>query len=527
VDHDPVREGIRAASRADKKSLAAEEARTAETKARLAAQSAEGLAEEQAALARTQTTLAKSEAERARREAKTYERVKDFMLEIFTAADPEKMDQGSVTARELLGRAAVQLELLTEEPEIRSALSLAIGSVYTDMALYREAGPLLEKALELRRTTAGVEPMLLAESLSELGRLRMLTHEHQRALELDQEALAIYQNEEPQGGLMWAMGLSRLGQLAKEMGEYVRAEDFLRQALEMRERCGDRTSESLLGAKSSLAVILRQLRRDDEAEDLMSQIVENYRAKDRKSVRLAVAISNLGLAKLGHGNPQAGEALVREAFEMKKDLLGDENPTMAGAHSNLAYACDWVGKRDESLQHYLRAIEMCERDPELNRVLLAIVYKNLARLHRNCGRLEEAVEACGVSIEIREAQVLRDETSLGDCYDNMGAIYYSKKEYKTSEEWTRKALAIYEREFGKRNMRTAMLLENVGACQLAQLKDSEAEATLLEAFGVLETLQAANPRPMRSTADFLARLYDRQGKTEEAAKYRAISTSKP
>jgi tetratricopeptide (TPR) repeat protein len=273
--------------------------------------------------------------------------------------------------------------------------------------------------------------------------------------------------------------------------------------------------------------VLQQLRRDAEAETLLGEVAEDLRARGGKSIRLAVALSNLGIAKLGRGDAHGGEPLVREAFEIKRELVGDESPMMAGAHSNLAYACDVAGKRDESLEHYLRAIAMCERDPELNRLLLATVHKNLARLHRACGRIDEAEESCRRAIEIRESQSPRDEPALADAYDNMGQIYFSKNEYKTAEEWSRKALEIYRREFGTQNLRTAMVLMNVGVALVFQNKDDEGEQAMLDAQDVFETRKASNPNPYRSGAGWLAKLYERQGKTEAAAKYRAMATAKP
>jgi hypothetical protein len=102
-----------------------------------------------------------------------------------------------------------------------------------------------------------------------------------------------------------------------------------------------------------------------------------------------------------------------------------------------------------------------------------------------------------------------------------------KQDFETAEQWTRKALDIYEHEFGRENLRTAMVHMNLGVCELYQRHDAAAEKTLLEAFEELKAFEASSPRQMRSAANWLRQLYERLGREESAAKFRAISTSKP
>ena len=505
---------------AEAKTREADRARAAETQAKLAAQTAETRAQDEA-------RRAEKEAERARKEAKTALRVRDFLLQLFEAADPEQLDQGKVTAREMLDRSAKTITELDAEPEVGSAVASVLGSAYLHLGLYREARPLLEHAVELRRALPDADPAPLAESLSQLGVLFAAAGDFAKASAAHAESMAIYERIEPDGGLGRASATMMRAQLEKLSGNIGEAERLTREAIAMRERFGDTTSEAMFGAKSTLAMVLHQQRRDDEAEALTSELVEDRRAKEGRSLRLAIAISNLGLAKLARGNGAEGEPLVREAYEMHLAILGPDNPSLAGAHSNLAWACDVAGKLDESLEHYEKAIAICEQHRDTQLALLGIAYKNLAKVRLKRKELAEARDACKKAIEIRESITPLDAPAAADCYDNMGQIEHALGDEAAAVEWMGKALDVYEREFGDDNLRTAMVRLNLGVLLSFQKEYARAEEAMLAAFAVIERRKDANPPAYRGSANWLGSLYEALGRTDEAAKYRALGRTKP
>jgi serine/threonine-protein kinase len=88
----------------------------------------------------------------ALREARKAEEVKRFILEVFKQSDPNASKGKDVTARALLdsGNKRIQSEL-SSQPEIQAEMLLLVGQLQQQLGLDREARPLFEQALALRR----------------------------------------------------------------------------------------------------------------------------------------------------------------------------------------------------------------------------------------------------------------------------------------------------------------------------------------------------------------------------------------
>ena len=108
-----------------------------------------------AALTAVQARRIASERDRANVEAATARRVSDFLVGLFRVADPSETRGRNVTAREILDRGAAELEKLRDQPDIQARLQATIGSVYTGLGAYSDAGALLEQAVATRRRVLG------------------------------------------------------------------------------------------------------------------------------------------------------------------------------------------------------------------------------------------------------------------------------------------------------------------------------------------------------------------------------------
>jgi non-specific serine/threonine protein kinase/serine/threonine-protein kinase len=97
-----------------------------------------------------------NERDRANREALASKQVSDFLVGLFAVSDPSEARGRTLTAREILADGARRLEeSLRTQPEVRARLQTTIGGVYTNLAMYQEAEPLLQRALETRRQLLG------------------------------------------------------------------------------------------------------------------------------------------------------------------------------------------------------------------------------------------------------------------------------------------------------------------------------------------------------------------------------------
>ena len=108
--------------------------------------------------AEEQRVQAEIDAERARQ-------VTDFMVGLFRLSDPSEARGNTITVREVLDTGAARIDAeLAGQPEVRATLMDTMGTVYQSLALYPEAGALLDKALTTRRERFGERHQDVAQS---------------------------------------------------------------------------------------------------------------------------------------------------------------------------------------------------------------------------------------------------------------------------------------------------------------------------------------------------------------------------
>ena len=96
------------------------------------------------------------ERDRANREAATAKQVSEFLIGLFNVSDPSEARGNTLTAREILAKGARQVEdSLRDQPDVQARLAATIGAVYTNLGMYAEARPLLQRALDTQRQVLG------------------------------------------------------------------------------------------------------------------------------------------------------------------------------------------------------------------------------------------------------------------------------------------------------------------------------------------------------------------------------------
>ena len=66
----------------------------------------------------------------------------------------------------------------------------------------------------------------------------------------------------------------------------------------------------------------------------------------------------------------------------------------------MAEVCDALGLSDQTEPMYLRALAICEKDPDQDKSAMAIILTNLASLYAKQGSLEQAEQLCQRALEI-------------------------------------------------------------------------------------------------------------------------------
>jgi serine/threonine protein kinase/tetratricopeptide (TPR) repeat protein len=438
------------------------------------------------------TTIGLLRAMRAERkaveEAATAKRVSDFLVDLFQVSDPSEARGNTITAREILDRGAKKVEKeLAGQPSIQARLLDTMGQVFQSLGLYNQALPLMQSALQSRRTNLGDNNLETAESMYHTGLLLAAKGDYEGAQPLLEEAIAVRRGLLGSDHAEVAASIGSLGELDYLKGDYAKAKEFFRESLEIRQKALGQEHLETSNSLNDLAMTLKQLGEFEEAEPMYRESLAIRRrllGSDHPAV--AQSLNNLGmflyeqfLAKKNDG--QEAESLFREALAINRKMLGEGHPEVATNLNNLALLFRQKGDLDQA--------------ESLFREIIEIDRKNLGDFH---------------------PYVAGDMRSLA-------AVLMSKGDHKSAEEYLRQGLAIQRKTFPEKNWQIATTKLLVGACLVQQGRFREAESLLLEALPLIQQNFGPTHRRTKAAIQEIIKLYEAWGKPEKAAEYKVLA----
>jgi eukaryotic-like serine/threonine-protein kinase len=474
-----------------------------------------------------------AEKRRADQQAAIAQAINEFLNnDVLGQADPHNQAAGDVPAdrdlkvREALDRAAVQIEgRFGAQPLLEASIRHAVGSAYRGVAEFDKAENHLATALSLRRSVLG---NLHADTFSSLSALAALYVEQGRYV--DAEPLI----SEALDGARKTLGPNhpRTIGLVREMGELylwqvqlTKAEPLLLEALRgSREVLGESHEETLITA-AHLASLYADQRRFEEAEPLMLRATEGLRTAlgPYHPDRLAV-LQNFAVVYSAQGKFDKSVPLLREALDGLRQALGEQHPETLYVLHNLGAAYFRMGHLDEAEKTLRQALQ--GRRSVLgkqHRVALGTL-DQLAQVHVAQKRFADAEEL------YREGLAIRRQWPLPDSPDRMplalirlASVLRLQRRDVEAEPLLRESLQIRQQVLPADDHRIAQAKSMLGATMVAVGKLEEAEPLLLAAY---EGLSAHPPPPLdpeqpKVTVERTIQLYEKWGKPEQAAAWRA------
>lgn len=186
-----------------------------------------------------QARNARAERDRAQAASRETEATNTFLLRLFEASDPADAPGDTLTAGELVRRAAARVDQLRAEPAEQARLLVVTARLDENLGQFGAARAALERALALRErgTHSGDDDQLaaadvlvrLSRELLSLGQFAAADSVAHRALSVQERRLG---PEHP----TVAATLHQLGSIAVYRGDLAAAESYHRRGLAVRER---------------------------------------------------------------------------------------------------------------------------------------------------------------------------------------------------------------------------------------------------------------------------------------------------
>ncbi|MFQ6109839.1 MAG: serine/threonine-protein kinase [Candidatus Aminicenantales bacterium] len=450
-----------------------------------------------------------------------------FLVDLFEVSEPGEARGKTITAREILSKGAKEIEQgLEDQPLTRARLMDTIGTVYGKLGLYKDAEPLLIKALRIRERHLGPEDLQVAESQFHLAILKEWQGKYSEAENLTERSLKIREKHLASHHPHIADSLHELARIYYKQAKIDEALPLYQRAIEIREKALGPNHPDVAESLMDLGAFYYTRSQFDEAEKCYKRaltIQEIVLGSDHPDVG-----SSLNrLADLYSWLHRFDEAvpLYKRALTIRKRTLGPVHPEVAKCLNNIAILYYYQNKSTEAEKLYKQALEIRRKSLGEHHPEVADSLENLGILYHNIGRYEEAASYYERALEIKEVAFSKDNPELVRCLHNLGLLYSGLKRFNEAEALHKRALKIMEKVFGSDHLRVAQSLDHLGYFYLIVGREGEAEPLYKRCLAIQEKeLGLKHPR-LIETLNALGHIYYRkaQHRMAEISAQRALS----
>ncbi len=190
-----------------------------------------------------------------------------------------------------------------------------------------------------------------------------------------------------------------------------------------------------------------------------ARLAKQLRRQPETRARLLEAIAT---AYINLGQTEQAEALLLEALDLRRELHGEEHPSVAGVLGSLGFLRWRQGRGPEAEQLLLRAREIQETKLGKDHPALGRTLSYLAGYYGSQGDLQQAEALLVRSLAIQQDNLPEDDPDLATSLLRLGSLRGSQGNQQEAEALFRRAAATYTAAYGEEHPRVAAAL--VGLC---------------------------------------------------------------
>lgn len=296
---------------------------------------------------------------RITRERDRADRIAQFMTGIFKVADPGQKLGNTVSARDVLDKAAHDIDTgLARDPELQAQLLYVMAMAYNNLGLYSRAQALMERSVQVSTSAFGPENI---QTLRSRQKLAWTLFQQGRFSEAESQQRSLINLERRVFGSQHKETVGTMGDLATTLSEERRlpeAEKLQRDVLEIQTHVLGPEAHFTLASRDNLAVTLLYEGRLEEADKLEKQTLEiQRRVYGPQNLTTIHYMMNEAAIKIEMGSLDEGEKMCLELLDLERRLIGPDSPEAADTTYNLASIKARQGKNDEALSLLRHAID--------------------------------------------------------------------------------------------------------------------------------------------------------------------------
>jgi non-specific serine/threonine protein kinase/serine/threonine-protein kinase len=466
-----------------------------------------------AVVARNQAVAARDEAVAARQaeaEAREYEKQTDrFLIEMFTAINPDKARGRDVSVREILDDAAKRID--TQPPAhkiVEAYLRSTFGVAYKSLGLLDKAEAQLRRSLELDRATDHTSQLRVANTLDQLGNICKDQGNVVEAESALRKALDLYRTAAGDDDPATISTETNLGVTLIAAGKFQEGETMLVDALARMRRARGIDPELRGIVASNLALLRKQQGRADEAEKMLREALADLRASEGPDHPATLGLMN-NLANLLREQNRLPESLelLEASLQLSRKVNGPDHPDTLTMANNLALAYQAAGRLTDAEKLYLDTIERRSHALGADDPGTLLLRSNYGLLLQAMNRLDEAEAMFRDTLEHMRRAPDRNPADRITLESNIAWLLAQRGDYATAEAMYRKIIPEARQTFDPQSPAPLIFGGKLGHVLAQQQKWAEAESLLGAYYRFAQEHGVAlNPNYLASYANCLTQL---------------------
>jgi len=337
-----------------------------------------------------QAQLVRAERDLARFENTRWETMRDQLVQVFAVVAQDAED-GELGARELLDGSVDRLdELLAGDDRGRAYVESMLGSLYVALQDYQSAASVLRRFVA--SDDGGTAAMLRSDAYGNLALAEVYLGNHQRALELVDEALAMVERQPGD----YRRRLSQLhgirGSALRGLGDWPASIEALERGVVLAQAVDSGPNRTLAMARNNLGVSLLNAGRTADARLAFEAALDIWQALGLgESSDALTVIGNLATIYHQQGDLQLAEAAYADAIELRRQRFGD-SAALAAMMNNYGQVLIIRYRLMEARDQLEQARDMMGRFNGETSPHYAIMLRSLGLLALTGGDVEPAAE---------------------------------------------------------------------------------------------------------------------------------------
>jgi serine/threonine protein kinase/tetratricopeptide (TPR) repeat protein len=296
---------------------------------------------------------------RITRERDRANRIAEFMAGIFKVSDPNERVGGSVTARELLDKAAMDIDAgLAKDPELQAQMMHVMAKAYSDLGIYPSAQLLFERSIKVGSSAVGPENREILSTRNDLSWILFQQGHLAEAEGLQRDTLDIQRRVLGPEDSDTLGTMAQLANTLSEDGRLAEAEKLGRDVLEKRKRLLGAEAFLTLVVMENLSIYLAHEGKLAEAEKLAREALDiQLRVFGQENLQTIISMVNLADDERNLGRDEEAKKLFHEALDLEGRVLGPDQPETAETRYDLACLLARRGQIEEALSLLRQAVD--------------------------------------------------------------------------------------------------------------------------------------------------------------------------